>query len=89
MTGVAPALLPLLAEPACAAIQGLAITARRKRPAYTGVFLAALREICTGASVDAAKVDKSPILLTARRKSAILQGRACLLSAFLSDVEHW
>ncbi|CAL8470133.1 g9675 [Coccomyxa elongata] len=54
--GVAPALLPLLAEPARAAVAGLAITARRKRPAHTAAFLAALREICAGAHSDAATV---------------------------------
>ncbi|KAK9915923.1 hypothetical protein WJX75_006066 [Coccomyxa subellipsoidea] len=54
--GVAPALLPLLAEPARAAVQGLAITARRKRPAHIAAFLAALREICCGARSDAATV---------------------------------
>ncbi len=54
--GVAPALLPLLAEPARAAVAGLAITARRKRPAHNAAFLAALREICTGARSDAAVV---------------------------------
>ncbi|KAK9820989.1 hypothetical protein WJX81_002818 [Elliptochloris bilobata] len=54
--GVAPALLPLLAEPARAAVRGLAITARRKRPAHTAAFLASLREICAGAGADAAAV---------------------------------
>ena len=33
--GVAPALLPLLAEPARAAIQGLSILARRRHPEQT------------------------------------------------------
>ena len=54
--GVAPALLPLLAEPARAAVRGLAITARWKRPAHTAAFLASLREICAGAAGDAATV---------------------------------
>lgn len=57
--GVAPALLPLLAEPARAAVQGLAITARRKRPAHIAAFLAALREICCGARSDAATVSRA------------------------------
>jgi hypothetical protein len=34
-----PELLPLLAEPARAALQGLSILARRKQPQYTGAFL--------------------------------------------------
>ena len=54
--GVAPALLPLLAEPARAAVHGLAITARRKRPAHTAAFLAALREVCASAGGEAAAV---------------------------------
>ena len=57
--GVAPALLPLLAEPARAAVQGLAITARRKRPAHIAAFLAALREIFCGARSDAATVSRA------------------------------
>ncbi len=38
--GLGPTLMPLLGEPARAAIKGLAITARRKRPAHVGAFLA-------------------------------------------------
>ena len=51
--GVAPALLPLLAEPAGAAIQGLGILARRRHPEQTAAFLASLQEICAGARTDA------------------------------------
>ena len=51
--GVAPALLPLLAEPARAAIQGLSILARRRHPEQTAAFLASLKEICAGARADA------------------------------------
>ena len=51
--GVAPALLPLLAEPTRAAIQGLGILARRRHPEQTAAFLASLKEICAGARTDA------------------------------------
>ena len=51
--GVAPALLPLLAEPAWAAVQGLGILARRRHPGHTAAFLVSLREICAGTSCDA------------------------------------
>ena len=51
--GVAPTLLPLLAEPARAAVQGLGILARRRHPGHTAAFLASLREICAGTSCDA------------------------------------
>ncbi|KAK9808680.1 hypothetical protein WJX72_001826 [[Myrmecia] bisecta] len=51
--GVAPSLLPLLAEPARAAFQGLSILARRKRPRHTAAFLQALVEIVSGAAADA------------------------------------
>ena len=51
--GVAPALLPLLAEPARAAIQGLGILARRRHPEQTAAFLASLKEICAGTRTDA------------------------------------
>ena len=51
--GVAPALLPLLAEPARAAIQGLGILARRRHPEQTAAFLASLKENCAGARTDA------------------------------------
>ena len=54
--GVAPALLPLLAEPARASVRGLAITARRRRPAYICAYLAALKEIAAGCTLDAAAV---------------------------------
>lgn len=37
--GAAPALLPLLAEPAGAAVQGLSIIARHKNPQYMTAFL--------------------------------------------------
>ncbi|GAB4823772.1 hypothetical protein N2152v2_010818 [Parachlorella kessleri] len=47
--GVAPELLPLLAEPARAAVQGVSILARRKRPEHVLAFLLALREIMQGA----------------------------------------
>ena len=58
--GVAPALLPLLAEPARAAIQGLGILGRRGHPGHTAAFLASLKEICDGASSDARLVMLSP-----------------------------
>ena len=51
--GVAPALLPLLAEPAQAAVQSLGILARRRHPGHTAAFLASLKEICAGTSHDA------------------------------------
>ncbi|CAL5218647.1 g350 [Coccomyxa viridis] len=51
--GVAPALLPLLVEPARAAVQGLGILARRRHPGHSAAFLASLREICAGTSCDA------------------------------------
>ncbi len=68
--GVAPALLPLLAEPARAAVQGLAVTARRKRPAHIAAFLAALREICSGAASDAAAVSGAALSLPPARCSS-------------------
>ena len=52
-SGVAPGLLPLLAEPARAAVHGLAITARRRRPTHIAAFLAALKEIVSGAKLEA------------------------------------
>ena len=58
--GVAPALLPLLAEPARATIQGLGILGRRGHPEHTAAFLASLKEICAGASSDARLVKFLP-----------------------------
>ena len=60
--GVAPALLPLLAEPARAAVQGLGILARRRHPGHTAAFLTSLREICAGTSCDAQLVCTPAIL---------------------------
>ncbi len=81
--GVAPALLPLLAEPARVAVRGLAITARRKRPAHTAAFLAALREVCAGAGTDAAAVAAAADAAAAR-----LQQQARLPGPAAVDVLH-
>eukprot|EP00884_Botryococcus_braunii_P020253 jgi/Botrbrau1/6911/Bobra.67_3s0029.1 len=54
--GLGPSLLPILAEPARAAIKGLSITARRKHPAHVTAFLSALKEICKGVQADAEQI---------------------------------
>lgn len=54
--GAAPALLPLLAEPARSAVQGLGILGRRAHPGHTAAFLASLKEICAGTAADAVLV---------------------------------
>ena len=52
--GVAPGLVPLLAEPARQALQGISILARKKRPEHVFPFVLCLREIGRGAGVVAA-----------------------------------
>ena len=52
----ASALLPLLAEPARAAVRGLAITSRRRRPEAVVPLLKALIEVCGAAEADARRV---------------------------------
>ena len=47
--GVAPGLVPLLAEPARQALLGISIVARRKRPEDVLSFVLCLREIASGA----------------------------------------
>ena len=55
-TGAAPDLLPLLAEPARAAVRGLAPGARRRAPTVIAPLLDALAELCVAAGADAASV---------------------------------
>eukprot|EP00887_Chlorella_sp_A99_P000587 scaffold17.g587.t1 len=47
--GVAPQLLPLLAEPARSALQGVSILARQQQPQHTLAFLQALGQVAAGA----------------------------------------
>lgn len=54
-SGVAPGLLPLLAEPARQALQGVSIIARRRRPEHVLPFVLCIREIAKGAGVVAAE----------------------------------
>ena len=50
-TGAGAALLPLLVEPAAAALAGLQVAGRRQRPQHTAAFLAALLETSRAAEV--------------------------------------
>lgn len=50
---MAPDLLPLMAEPARAAVRSLGIVARQTQREHIGAFLAALKEIVSAAEVDA------------------------------------
>ncbi|KAG2444915.1 hypothetical protein HXX76_001651 [Chlamydomonas incerta] len=52
--GVAPQLLPIMAEPLQRALQGVSILARHWSPQHTAPYLAALRELAAGAAEEAA-----------------------------------
>lgn len=50
-SGVAPALIPLMNEPARQALQGVSIISRKKKPEHMMPFLLCLREISKGARI--------------------------------------
>ncbi|KAK9788844.1 hypothetical protein WJX73_002626 [Symbiochloris irregularis] len=56
MAGVPAALLPLLAEPARAAMRGLAISTRHRRPQHTASFLRVLVQVNTAARTEGVEV---------------------------------
>jgi TELO2-interacting protein 1 len=70
--GVAPGLVPLLAEPARQALLGISIVARKKKPEHVLSFVLCLREIGRGAGLVAketcADVENFVVLIEERRE---------------------
>lgn len=93
--GVAPGLLPLLAEPASAALGGLSITARRARPAAAAPFLQAgtysMMMMCMQlVHVWVARRSRRMGICAARRARPLLTAPPCchLLAACLAAGVH-
>ena len=72
-SGVAPALIPMMAEPAHQTLQGISIIARRKKPEHIVPFLLCLREISKGTKVVVKEISgqMNDIAKEIRRKSQV------------------
>ena len=69
--GIAPALLPLMAEPVRNALSGLSVTARRRHPHHTRALLQCLAHMVSGAERDSAIVHAAA-LCAARELDSLL-----------------
>ena len=81
--GVAPGLIPLLAEPARQALMGISIVARRRRPEHVLSFVLCLREISRGAGL----VAHEAAVEVERLSTVVKERRAVFLLVQQDDAE--